>query len=291
MVRTFNFQPRLSDEAAKKLAGSLLSETDYNTLITYDADVYCAESRKCIAKFRKKVIPNNIAKNAFDNLKGAAKTTFNRQMSSGEDSEIRIKEDGTKSNTRKIKGVNSGIIGYFDRGARYPYCRQTAFNEKEFSKFKKAYPIIKFVDTKYAELMPEHYARQRKVADETSQDFVIKDTAFTTVTVNSNWQTAVHTDKGDFEKGFGNLVALRKGRYTGGYFVLPKWGVAFDLQNCDLLLCDVHQWHGNTPINMIDEDAKRISLVMYYRKNMISCGTAEEEVSRVKSRLAGSKLN
>ena len=42
---------------------------------------------------------------------------------------------------------------------------------------------------------------------------------------------------------------------------------------------------------MIDEDAKRISLVMYYRKNMISCGTAEEEVSRVKSRLAGSKLN
>ena len=268
-----------------------MSETDYNTLITYDADVYCAESRKCIAKFRKKVIPNNIAKNAFDNLKGAAKTTFNRQMSSGEDSEIRIKEDGTKSNTRKIKGVNSGIIGYFDRGARYPYCRQTAFNEKEFSKFKKAYPIIKFVDTKYAELMPEHYARQRKVADETSQDFVIKDTAFTTVTVNSNWQTAVHTDKGDFEKGFGNLVALRKGRYTGGYFVLPKWGVAFDLQNCDLLLCDVHQWHGNTPINMIDEDAKRISLVMYYRKNMISCGTAEEEVSRVKSRLAGSKLN
>ena len=95
------------------------------------------------------------------------------------------KKDGTMSKTNQaMTSVNSGIIGYFDRNARFPYCRQTAFNEKEFSKFKKAYPIIKFVDTKYAELMPEHYARQAKVADETSQDFVIRDTAFTTVTVN-----------------------------------------------------------------------------------------------------------
>ena len=126
--------------------------------------------------------------------------------------------------------TKSGIIGYFDRNPRFPYCRQTAFNEKQFSKFKEAYPIIKFVDVKYKELMPEHYELQRKMADETSQDFVITDTAFTTVTVNKNWQTAIHTDSGDFERGFGNLVVLRKGKYVGGYFVVPKWGVAFDIQ-------------------------------------------------------------
>ena len=298
MARIFNIKPRLDDDQARKLAGVLLSENDYNTLITYDADVYCADTGKCVAKFRKKVIPNNIAKNAYESLKGAATPTNNRPYSGGETNEkghttqYRRKKDGTISKTNQaMTSVNSGIIGYFDRNARFPYCRQTAFNEKEFSKFKKAYPIIKFVDTKYAELMPEHYERQRKVADETSQDFVIRDTAFTTVTVNSNWQTAVHTDKGDFEKGFGNLVALRKGRYTGGYFVLPKWGVAFDLQNCDLLLCDVHQWHGNTPINKIDEDAKRVSLVMYYRKNMIACGSAEEEADIVKRREKGTSLN
>ena len=139
--------------------------------------------------------------------------------------------------------------------------------------------------------MPEHYKLQREEADKTSKDFVITNTAFTTVTVNSNWQTAVHTDAGDFENGFGNLVALRSGRYTGGYFVVPKWGVAFDLQQCDLLLVDVHQWHGNTPINLIDEDAKRISLVMYYRKNMISCGTAREEIEKAKKRKIGTSLN
>ena len=297
MIKTFNLKPRLDNQQVKKLAGTLLTDKDYNTLITYDADVYDSETGKCIAKFRKKVIPNNIAKNAYDSLKGAATQTTNRGVGGGKDetgkmSGYDIRKDGVRSNTTRAKTyVNSGIIGYFDRNARFPYCRQTSFNEKEFSKFKKAYPIIKFVDTKYKELMPDYYKKQREVADKTSQDFVIKDTAFTTVTVNSNWQTAVHTDKGDFEEGFGNLVALRKGRYTGGYFVIPKWGVAFDLQNCDLLLCDVHQWHGNTPINKIDKDAKRVSLVMYYRKNMISCGSAAEEVQKAKTRVLGTKLN
>jgi hypothetical protein len=290
MAKQLYIKPRLTDDQAKQLSGELLSDKDYNKLITYDADVYCEETGNCIAKFRKKIIPSNIAETAFENLKTAAKPTLNRVVSSGEDSEIRIKKDGTISNTKKVKAVNSGIIGYFDRGARYPYCRQTKFNINEFSKFKKAYPIIKLVDTKYAELMPEHYTKQRKQADATSQDFVIHNTAFTTVTVNKNWQTAVHTDKGDFADGFGNLVVLRKGRYTGGYFVLPKWGVAFDMQNCDLLLTDVHQWHGNTPIVKIDDNATRVSLVMYYREQMIHCGSAEEEVNSAKHRKPGDKL-
>ena len=290
-------KPRLTDKQASKLAATLLTDNDYNTLITYDADVYCEETGKCIAKFRKKVIPGKIAKDAFDNLKGAATLTNNRPNSGGETdqkgntTQYRLKKDGTRSKTNQaLTSVNSGIIGYFDRNARFPYCRQTAFNEKEFSKFKKAYPIIKFVDSKYEELMPEHYKLQRDLADKTSQDFVINNTAFTTVTVNKNWQTAVHTDAGDYEKGFGNLVVLRKGRYTGGFFVLPKWGVAFDVQNCDLLLVDVHEWHGNTPIEKIDDNATRVSLVMYYRKNMATCGTAEEEADIVKRRTRGTKL-
>jgi len=294
--KTIKLKPCLSDEEVNKLKGALLSEKDYRTLITYDADIYCEETGKCVAKFRKKVIPNNIAQAAFENLKGVSVSSTNRGSSAGlkengKATSNKILKDGTKSNTNHAGQVNSGIIGYFDRNSRFPYCRQTAFNEKQFDKFKKAYPIIKLVDTKYAELMPEQYKLQRDEADKTSKEFVIKNTAFTTVTVNKNWQTAVHTDKGDFEKGFGNLVALRKGKYVGGYFVVPKWGVAFDLQNCDLLLVDVHQWHGNTPIQKIDEDAVRVSLVMYYRKNMISCGTSEEEVSMAKRRVLGDKLN
>lgn len=296
MITEHIVKPKMNDVDAEKLAGAMLGEKDYNLLVNYDADIICEETNKVIAKFRKNIIPGNIAKAAFDNLQTAAKATNNRGVGGGTKKngkfvEAKVKKDGTLSNTsRALATVNSGIIGYFDRNARFPYCRQTAFNEKEFKKFKKAYPIIKFVDKTYEELMPEHYKLQREVADNTSKDFVIPDTAFTTVTVNKNWQTAVHTDKGDFEKGFGNLVVLRKGKYTGGYFVVPKWGVAFDIQNCDLLLVDVHQWHGNTPIVKIDEGATRISLVMYYRKKMIECGSADEEMNIAKNRVKGQKM-
>jgi hypothetical protein len=295
-IKKHIIKPRLTNEEAETLKGTSLKEKDYNTLITHNADVYCEETGKCIAKFRKKVIPNNIASKAFESLKTVATGSTNRGLSSGlkEDgtsTEYKVRKDGVLSNTNHSNNVNSGIIGYFDRNSRFPYCRQTAYNMKQFEKFKEAYPIIKFVDTAYSELMPEQYKLQRGVADNTSKDFVIKNTAFTTVTVNKNWATAVHTDKGDFDKGFGNLVVLRKGRYSGGYFVVPKWGVAFDVQNCDLLLVDVHQCHGNTPIHKIDENAIRVSLVMYYRKNMIHCGSVDEEKEKAKNRIEGQSLN
>jgi hypothetical protein len=65
--------------------------------------------------------------------------------------------------------------------------------------------------------------------------------------------------------------------------------VAFDMQNGDVLLVDVHQWHGNTPIKA-DPGAVRLSLVMYYREKMIHCGTMEEELKRVQKRKKGDKL-
>ena len=283
-VRELYLDPVLTDDETAKLSGELLGETSYKVLIEQDTDVYCKETNNCIAKFRKEAIPANIAISAYKSLKKAATPTANRAKASSKKGEFRIKKDGKLSNTHAAKTIKSGIIGYFDRTVRTPYCRQTAFNQKEFEKFKQAYGIIKFVDNKYKELMPEHYELQRNVADETSKDFIIPDTSFTTVTVNSNWQTAIHTDKGDFERGFGNLTVLRKGRYEGGYFVVPKWGLAFDMQNCDLLLVDVHQWHGNTPIKKIDEKAHRLSLVMYYREKMFKCGSAEEEQKIAKHR-------
>jgi hypothetical protein len=284
MAKIINVNPILTDKQADKLQGTLLPESSYNLLIDYDADVYCAVTGECIAKFRKKIIPKNIANNAYLNLLKAAGVSQNRGIASGK-KRTKLRADGVISNTPKAAPVNSGIIGYFDKNPRTPYCRQTAFNQNDFDKFKKAYPIIKYVDSKYAELMPKHYKKQREIADQTTQDFVIKNTAFTTVTVNKNWQTAVHKDAGDFEEGFGNLVVLRKGLYKGGYFVVPKWGVAFDMQNLDLLLVDVHQWHGNTEITKIDEDATRISLVMYYRKKMIDCGTLDEELHNAKQKV------
>lgn len=304
-MKTIYLDPKLTDEEASSLAGKMLNENAYDTLIEEDCDCIDKETGNVLFKFRKNVIPSNIAKEAYLNLRNGIVESDNRGISAGpitdseaerlvvkfgfkgykriNDFRIRfIKKDGTISNTVRAKKVESGIIGYFDRDVRFPYCRQTAFNEKHMDRFNKAYPIIKIVNDLYAELMPEHYNYQKSIVDKSSPDFVIKDTVFTTITVNKNWQTAVHTDKGDLKGSYGNLVVLRVGTYTGGYFCLPKWRVAVDLNNCDVLFTDVHQWHCNTPIVGINGEYERISLVMYYRENMQYCGSATEELEQVK---------
>ena len=295
-MKVIKIKPLMTVEESDTMAGVLLKPEDCKQLFREDVDVYDKETGKCIAKFRRNVIPGVVQQKAFASLIKAAGVSLNRGTATGSEeggnmSGFRKNKNGTISKTVQAPPVESGIVGYFDRNARYPFCRLTAFNQKHLTKFKEAYPIIKLVDKQYEALMPKEYKKQRTQADKTSQDFVIPNTAFTTVTVNKNWQTAVHKDQGDFKEGFGNLVALRKGDFDGGYFVVVRWGVGFDMQNGDLLMVNVHEWHGNTPIVKIDKKAVRLSLVMYYRENMIHCGTMEQELKRVKNRKHGTKLN
>ena len=281
----------LTEEEGNALAGKFLGVDSFDLLIDEDCDAFDADTGQPIFSFRKGIIPEAVCSKAWDSLRPAARPSFNRGVASGSDtSQKYIRKDGVESNTQKMEPVNSGIVGYYDRYVRTPYCRLTAYTSKYFERFREAYPVIKFVDNLYAEIFPEQYAKQRAKADETSQDFVIRGTSFTTVTVNLDYQTAVHKDAGDFPEGFGNLVVMNKGHYEGGYFVLPEWRVAIDARWGDLLLADVHQWHGNTPMHKHEENAERLSLVMYYRDNMIKCGTMEEELDRAKRRQQGDKL-
>ena len=306
MIKQILLDKKLTDEATSELAGKLLNNDSFDLLVDYDCDCFDKESGEVLLKFRKDVIPLSVAKFAYKNLRDAAIKTDNRGMSSGviTDDEadalakeqgaigykrasphkVRlIKKDGTLSKQMRSKKVSSGIIGFFGRDVRFPYCRQTAYTERHWDRFQKAIPLIKIVDNLYNELLPDQYNFQRSIVDKSSKDFVIADTVFTTVTVNKNWQTAVHVDKGDLKGGFGNLCVLRVGNYEGGYFCLPQYKVAVNLNNCDVLLVDVHRWHGNTPIVGVNGRFERISLVMYYRENIQFCGSIEEEVMLVKN--------
>lgn len=287
----------LTSQDADALAAHLLTESAFDYLLQHDADVY-KPNGDLLLRFRKGVIPFDIAKDAYTALRAAPKLQINRGVAAGkiESAEElpgnavvtgitrarRLRQDGTLSKTSVAKPTMSGIVGYFDRYPRIPYCRQTAFNIERYADFQKAYPFIKCIDELYESLAPEHYARQRAAADKTSQDFVIRGTAFTTVTVNKNWQTAVHKDAGDFKEGFGNLAVLEAGSYGGAYLCFPQFRVAVDVRSCDFLAMDVHEWHGNTPFVGREGFYERISVVCYYREKMHLCGTAEQELERAK---------
>jgi hypothetical protein len=87
--------------------------------------------------------------------------------------------------------------------------------------------------------------------------FRIKNTAFSSVTLNRNFRTGLHQDAGDFREGFGNLSVIERGEYSGGYTIFPRYGVGIDLRTGDFVAMDVHEWHCNTELYETPEQAKR----------------------------------
>ena len=280
------------------LMGSFLDENSFNELNNYECDVYDV-SFSLLAKFRKNVLTESKLHDCVNNTRDAIVKMDNRGIASGridlqktmnragafitENFKLQpITHDGRMSKYKVGNCVLNGLIGYMDRTVMMPYCRKTAFTKHEFEKFEKAIPFIKEVDYYYSELINDKWKIQKEYAKATNKNYIISDTSFTTVTINKDFQTAVHKDAGDLKQGFGNLSCYKTKGCKGGYFVLPQWRVAFDLDNCDLLLVDVHQWHGNTPITKESEEDERISFVMYYRENTIKCLAPSAELERVK---------
>jgi hypothetical protein len=199
------------------------------------------------------------------------RTTTDRGIASG---------SGKGLGTGQKNPVMSNILGYFDKwsisqkatfkrsGVKRPGpCRLCTFNAKFPEKWKRVVPLIKEIDQQYKKLVPDAHADQLSAARSTP--FRIADTAFSTVTTNLNFRTAAHTDSGDWPAGFGNLVVIEHGAtYKGAHTGFPQYGVAVDCRSGDFLAMDVHQVHGNSPMQPADETAQRLSLVCYLREGI-----------------------
>ncbi len=292
--------PKHTDEFMKSKEGEYFEKSWYNKIINYNCDAYQIKDgkTKLLFKFRKKVLSDKLCKVGIANLKKAAmKKHDNRGASAGViaydklpsyanekqqfDRVDKFRIIGYKSK-RNGKWINnsfgnlsqSNIIGYFDKrdrnlGVGAPPCRKTAFSSDQVEQWDNVQPLIKQINHMYKTLVPTQHRMQLKEAKQT--DFHIKDTAFSTVTINYNWRTALHKDAGDYKQGFGNLVILEEGKYKGGAIGFPQFGVAIDVRHCDFLAMDVHEWHCNTKIEPITKDFTRLSLVSYLRENMVKC--------------------
>lgn len=307
-MRTVNLTYQMPDEEQEALGGILLGDDSFDQLIEEDADVFKPDGSPLV-KFRRGALSQIVCKAAYETLREAATPTDNRGFAGGEVDPNRARngdaigsktrtryhekrKDGALSNVQRANIVNSGIVGYFDRNPRFPYCRLTAFNLADNgARFAKAMPFIHAVNDVFAATAPDRYAAQREIIQATSPDFYIHGTVFTTITVNKNWQTAVHKDAGDYKKGFGVMSALRAGNYIGCYLCWPAFRVAVNMRTTDVCLADVHEWHGNTPLVGVPGRYERISCVFYYREGMKVCGSATEELERAKHRQRGDPLN
>ena len=258
------------DNKLSKVLNKKLKRSDIKDFIDDDADVFTEEG-KLLLRFRKNKLNRENVDKFYDNVIDFAVTpTSNRGSASGSKSK----------NVYDNPKIMSNIVGYFDKlspkqkakirdtGNKAPKInvRETRFLADYPDKFQKMVPLIKEIDHYYKTLVPDNYAKQKKKANQTP--FHIADTAFTTVTTNVNYQTTVHTDKGDDEEGFGNLAVIEHGKYKGGETCFPQYGIGVDIRTGDILYMDVHQPHGNLPIELESKDTKRLSIVCYLRRRI-----------------------
>jgi hypothetical protein len=184
--------------------------------------------------------------------------------------------------TTYANGVMSGIAGWFDRYPRIPFGRATSYTAREPEKFAMAYPFLQSLAQGFKELLPWRYNNQMEAAKKVDPRFLVPETPFTTVTVNKSFRTACHFDAGDLTSGLSNLLTLtNNGNYRGCHLVAPEYRVAVNPRPGDLLLINNHEvMHGNTQIELLDEEAERISLVVYFREKMLELGSKEYEDTR-----------
>lgn len=177
-------------------------------------------------------------------------------------------KDGKLRQDNISNRVRSNIIGFYDQpdrnklagGQKAPKmpCRMTAWTRDHPREWQHAIiPLVQQIDRQFAQLLPDRHHVQFQRASQTP-DFQIPQTAFSTMTVNYNYQSANHKDVGDLDEGFGNLIVLERDkcmsgagatRYEGGLLGFPQYGVSLDVRQGDFCAVNVHEWHCNTRIN------------------------------------------
>ena len=221
-----------------------------------------------------------------------------------------IKNENGFSKMKVNNQVASNPIGFYEQshnlGSKLP-CRLTHFTRTNFDKYHEGLPFIKRVDEMFQKLIPESHKKQLNQANK-KPHFKIKETCFSTITINRNFRTALHRDAGDYKGGFGNLTVIERGKYHGGFTILPQFGIAVDVRTNDFLAMDVHQWHSNTPIYETKEDKlfndtlpkvfkdneevgtegiyenyTRLTFVCYLRENISKCSDEIDERFLTKS--------
>lgn len=273
---SMRLRARISQQELEQKIGKIVTDDDYNVLLTGSAQVYKPNGELLLVYLRQGIRPETIEW-AYPILTTIRVQTRNRGNASGS-------KRATVNRANMARPVNSAIIGNIDpvSGGRFPYCRQTAWTGENTEQFSALYPYFQEVAEVFAANVPDRFKVQHERAMQTKPEWVIPGTPYTTITVNNTYATGVHQDAGDLKEGFSCLSTLRRGQFTGGRLVFPEFRVAVDMQDGDVLLMDAHEWHGNTQIEKHSEDAERISCVFYYRTEMIGCGTAAQELERAK---------
>lgn len=176
----------------------------------------------------------------------------------------------------------SAVFGTIDRSGRTPFGRLTKPTMDRYEDFEAQKGFYHEVDTLLKQHMPERWQvlhdRFEQVKDERYNLF---GTSFTSLTINYNFQVAVHRDGNNAEGGIAVLTALDSGKFEGFDFIMHPLRLAFRLRTGDLFIGDNQSVpHSMTAMKNASADAESITYVFYSRDSVIKLDTLECETCR-----------
>jgi hypothetical protein len=249
---------RLDPSTQKVKIGHYYNEKYYHTIIKEDMDCFVGD--RLLFSFRKNVLDN-------DKWLSLAKKHLEKRVLTSDKRKI-----AGATSSRKL--VNSGIIGYYDGLTPQMKAdlgvnkagRATAYTANYPQDWLAMVPLFQELNQWYKKVSPFYYKIQKKEARHIEPSLLIKNTVFSTVTVNRDWRTATHTDRGNFSDAMSCIAVLGE-KFNGGYLGFPRYRIAVDVGPGDVILMDGHEPHGNTEMT-IEKDGCRFSMVCYLREDM-----------------------
>ena len=122
---------------------------------------------------------------------------------------------------------------------------------------------------------PDIWKLQRTYADECIEEkYHLGGAPITTLSANrySSEGTAkmsAHVDGKDLEFGMTTMCVFRLGDFGGAYLVFPRYGVAIEADDGDVLIADSNEIHG---VTKIEGDGIRLSCVAYCSTDVATKG-------------------
>jgi hypothetical protein len=158
----------------------------------------------------------------------------------------------------------------------------TVSTTKRWDEFVEQKGFFHEVNTIFKETLPAKFQvlmdRFSKVKDERYNLF---GTAFTTATINNNFQVAMHRDGNNAEGAVAALCVMEIGDWKGGEFVFPELGIGFDIRAGDIFIGDNQKLiHGMLPFSEQTPGAENIMFVFYQRDRIIELDDLDCEQCR-----------
>jgi len=293
-VREVVVKPKMTNDEVKAREGTYFTDKEADEIFDENVDVYGIDGesgeKKLLARFRKGILPADLVKTGWEAYYQTAAASRNRGAAAGPikaDSNYwkkrkpveinkwsaRYEQDGKLSKMRVNNNVFSSVLGYFEQT---PFmglpCRLTSYTQKYFHQYKHGIPFLQAIDSAFKRLIPDKHKKQLAAVKEKPQ-YQVADTAFSSITINRNFRTALHMDDGDFREGFGNLSVIERGKYSGGATIFPRYKIGFNVRTGDFLAMDVHEWHCNTEMYESPEDKKYNKALPKIHHDSIETGT------------------